>query len=509
MPNQIRAGAVLTYLTLFLNSVIGLIYTPFLTRMLGQGEYGLYSLVASVVGSLTILDFGFGNALIRYTARLRAERAEQKLKQMYGMFFVIFCGIALLSLIVGLILYFNIDTLFSRNMNSEELSKVRVMFLLLIFNLAFTFIMSVYRSIIVAYERFVFQKVINLIRIILNPLVMVVLLLFGYKAVSMVVVQTIFNVLTLCADYYYCKRKLNVSFVFGKFDFAFLKEVCLYSFWIFLNAIMDKVYWSMGQGVLGVYCGAKIVAVYGIAIQLQQMYMSFSTAISGVLLPKITSMVTIKGNEKAVSDLFIRTGRLQFIIMSFVVCGFVLFGKQFILLWVGEEYLQAYTICLLFFFPLLVPLIQNVGITILQARNMMRFRSVSYVIIALLAFVASLPLSKHYGALGCAASTCGALVLGQIIIMNVYYQRRVCLDIAAFWKEICKMSLAPLAVTILSYFVIRQLTLNSYTSLFVAITAFSLVYLSIFWFVSMNRYERDLLGGMIAKILKTKRKCRS
>ena len=332
MPNQVKAGAVLTYLTLIINSVIGLIYTPFLTRMLGQGEYGLYSLVASVVGSLTILDFGFGNALIRYTARLRAERAEQKLKQMYGMFFVIFCGIALLSLIVGLILYFNIDTLFSRNMNAEELSKVRVMFLLLIFNLAFTFIMSVYRSIIVAYERFVFQKVINLIRIILNPLVMVVLLLFGYKAVSMVVVQTIFNVLTLCADYYYCKRKLNVSFVFSKFDFAFLKEVCLYSFWIFLNAIMDKVYWSMGQGVLGVYCGAKIVAVYGIAIQLQQMYMSFSTAISGVLLPKITSMVTIKGNEKAVSDLFIRTGRLQFIIMSFVVCGFVLFGKQFILL---------------------------------------------------------------------------------------------------------------------------------------------------------------------------------
>ena len=93
--------------------------------------------------------------------------------------------------------------------------------------------------------------------------------------------------------------------------------------------------------------------------------------------------------------------------------------------------------------------------------------------------------------------------------MNVYYQRRVGLDIAAFWKEIFKMSLAPLAVTILSYFVIRQLTLNSYTSLFVAITAFSLVYLSIFWFVSMNRYERDLLGGMIAKILKTKRKCRS
>ena len=79
MANQIKAGAVLTYVTLFLNSAIGLLYTPFLTSRLGQNEYGLYSLVASVVGSLTVLDFGFGNALIRYTAKLKAQNEQQKL----------------------------------------------------------------------------------------------------------------------------------------------------------------------------------------------------------------------------------------------------------------------------------------------------------------------------------------------------------------------------------------------------------------------------------------------
>ena len=228
MPNQLKAGAILTYVTLFLNSAIGLIYTPFLTLKLGQAEYGLYSLVASVVGSLTVLDFGFGNALIRYTAKLRAEKKEQKLKEMYGMFFIIFCGIALLALIIGMVVYFNTENIFSQNMTSEELGKMKIMLLLMVFNLCFTFVMSVYRSIIVAYERFIFQKVINLIRIVLNPLVMVIFLLFGYKAITMVVLQTIFNVLTLLADYYYCKRKLNIQFVFGKFDSAFLKEVSLY-----------------------------------------------------------------------------------------------------------------------------------------------------------------------------------------------------------------------------------------------------------------------------------------
>lgn len=509
MPNQLKAGAILTYVTLFLNSVIGLIYTPFLTLKLGQAEYGLYSLVASVVGSLTVLDFGFGNALIRYTAKLRAEKKDQKLKEMYGMFFIIFCGIALLALIIGLVVYFNTENIFSQNMTGEELRKMKIMLLLMVFNLCFTFVMSVYRSIIVAYERFIFQKVINLIRIVLNPLVMVIFLLFGYKAITMVVLQTIFNVLTLLADYYYCKRKLNIQFVFGKFDSAFLKEVSLYSFWIFLNAIMDKIYWSLGQGVLGVYCGTKIVAIYGIAIQLQQMYMSFSTAISGVLLPKITSMVSVSGNEKAVSELFIKTGRLQFIIMSFVLCGFTLFGRQFIELWVGESYSQAYIICLLFFFPLLVPLIQNVGITILQAKNKMKFRCVSYVIIALISFLVSLPLSKHYGAVGCASSTAGALVLGQVIIMNIYYEKRIGLNIIGFWKEIIKMSIAPILISILSYQLLDYVIIDSYFDLIVSIVLFTVLYLPIFWFASMNQYEKDLFGGMLTKILRIKKNARN
>lgn len=61
-----------------------------------------------------------------------------------------------------------------------------------------------------------------------------------------------------------------------------LKEVSIYSFWLFLNAIMDRIYWSTGQFVLGMFKGAMVVAVYAIAIQLQGIYMSFSTAISGV-----------------------------------------------------------------------------------------------------------------------------------------------------------------------------------------------------------------------------------
>jgi O-antigen/teichoic acid export membrane protein len=71
--NQRKIGALLSYATIGLQNLVGLFYTPYLLRMLGKSEYGLYSLVKSIISYLTLLDFGFEDAVVRYTAKFRAE----------------------------------------------------------------------------------------------------------------------------------------------------------------------------------------------------------------------------------------------------------------------------------------------------------------------------------------------------------------------------------------------------------------------------------------------------
>ena len=504
MPvNQLKAGVVLNYVVIILNTVVGLLYTPYMLRMMGQSEYGLYSLVASVIAYLTVLDLGFGNAIVRYTAKFRAEKKTEEQYEMFGMFFLLYIVIGIIAFGIGLGLYFNVGTLFGNTMTAVELDRARIMMLLLVANLAFTFPMSIWGSIIQAYEDFVFQKSLNIFRIILNTAVMICLLHFGYKAVAMVVVQTIFNVLTLVLNFIYCRRKLNIHiyFRFKHFHWGFLKEVALYSFWIFLNAIMDRVYWSTGQFVLGAIVGTAAVAVFAIAIQLEGMYMQFSTAISSVFLPKVTAMVATNRSRKEISDLFIRTGRIQYIVLAYILSGFIIFGRQFIELWAGAGYSDAYIISLLFFIPLTVPLIQNLGITILQARNEMKFRSVLYIIIALVSLAMQIVLTRFFGGIGCAMGVSGALVVGQILIMNVYYQRRQDLDIKTFWKEISKMSIIPIVLIFSSMLVIRHFfALDSWGKLILGIAAFSLVYIPLFFRFSMTDDERNLFISMFHKI---------
>ena len=215
--NQLKVGAILSYLLIILNNIIGLLYTPFMLRMMGPNEYGLYSLAASVVAYLTVLDLGFANSIIRYTAKFRAENKQKEQDEMFGMFFILYCCVSLLTLIAGICIYFHVDSLFGEKMTIADMDKIRIMILLMIFNLAFTFPMSIWGSIITAYEKFVFQKLINIVRVILNPLVMVMLLLMGYKAIAMVVVITLFNIITLCINAWYCRKKLNIRIRYARF----------------------------------------------------------------------------------------------------------------------------------------------------------------------------------------------------------------------------------------------------------------------------------------------------
>ena len=490
--NQLKAGAALNYVVIILNMIVGLLYTPYMLRMMGQSEYGLYSLVASVISYLTILDLGFGNAIIRYTAKYRAEGKLKEQYEMFGMFLVLYVIIGIIAFLAGLGLYYNVNTLFGDTMTLEELEKAKIMMLFLIFNVAVTFPMSIFGSVISAYERFVFPRVINIIRIILNTVIMICLLEMGYKAVAMVILQTVFNISTLIINYFYCKYKLHIKLYFCNFQWGLLKEISIYSFWIFLNVIMDRIYWSTGQFVLGALVGTTAVAVFAVAIQLEHLYMQFSSAIGGIFLPKVTTMVTRNNDQKEISDLFIKTGRLQYVVMAFILSGFIVFGRDFIMLWAGSEYKEAYLITLLFFISLTIPLIQNLGITILQARNQMKFRSLLYIVIAIVSLLFQIVLAKQYCGLGCAIAIAGALFLGQGIIMNIYYHTKQGIDIVSFWKEIGKMSIIPFLMILISYIILSFNSLNTWMSLGIGIALFAIVYIYLFIRFSMNSYERNL-----------------
>lgn len=499
--NQRRWGALLTYVNILLTMIIGLAYTPVMLRLLGQSEFGLYSLIGSVVGYLSVLDMGLGNTLVRYTAKNRADGTADREAELNGLFLFIYSVIGILVFGVGAILYINIDALFGATLTVDELYRARIMMVLLVFNLALSFPLSIFASVLQAYERFVFLRVSNILRVVLNPLLVLPFLYWGYGSVMMVVVSTVLNFACLFANLFYCRRYLQVRFKRGHFTRPFLQEVGGYSFFIFLNVIMDKIYWGTGQFVLGIVSGTIQVAVYAIAMQFMSMYMSFSTAISGVMLPKVTMMVAQGTDAGELSRLMTRVGRLQFLVVGYIFTMFFLVGDIFIGLWAGPCYLPAYPIVLLLMAALLIPLLQNVGIAILQAMNLNRYRMTAYTICAFAALAVSFPLAKYYEGWGCALATAGSLLISTGIIMNRYYARKLHLDIGNFWKSILSLSKGFVIMASFGYSIRLVFEPNQiWQNLLLMIVIDTLIYIVMMYCWCMNRYEKEIVSGAVQKI---------
>lgn len=499
--NQRRWGAVLSYVNIITSVLVGLVYTPIMLRLLGQAEYGLYSLMGSLVGYLSVLDMGLGNTIVRYTAKNRADGTAQEEAQLNGLFLFLYTVIGCIALIVGMGLYANIENLFGATLGAGEMHRARIMMLLLIGNVTVSFPLSIFSSIMQAYERFIFLRVTNILRVLLNPLLVLPFLYQGYGSVMMVVVSTVLNLACLLANVYYCFRYLHVRFYRGHFEKSFLLEIAGYSFFIFLNAIMDKVYWGTGQFVLGIVSGTMEVAVYAIAMQFMMMYMNFSNAISGVFLPKVTMMVANHVDVSELTSLMIRIGRLQYLVVGYIFAMFILVGKEFIQLWAGSSYLEAYPVVILLMGAMLIPLVQNIGISILQAMNLNRYRMTAYSICAGLALAVSFPLARCFGGMGCAVATAASLFISTGFIMNRYYAKRIHLDIFAFWKNIFSLTKGIILLLLVGFAVKMSIPMMlSWKNFFLFVGIDTVLYGGIMYFLCMNGSEKELCLQAVRKL---------
>lgn len=498
--NELKIGALLSYVSLFLGNIISLLYTPIMLRLLGQAEYGLFSLSNSIIGYLGILDMGFGNAIIRYTAMYRAKGDKESEYNLNGMFIILYSLVAVAIVISGTLLVTNSDKIFSNALSLEEMKKIKLLMALMVFNLAISLPFSIFSSIVTAYEKFIVQKMLGIVRTIMSPLITLPLLLMGYKSISLTIASTLINIIYICFNLYYCVKILKIKIKFNNMDLSLIKEICGYSFFIFINLIVDKIYWNTDQFILGAISGASAVAIYSVGSNFNSYYMSFSTAISGVFLPRVTKMITNNDSTEELSELFTKIGRIQYMVLSFILCGFILIGKDFISIWAGKGYENSYYIALIVMIPLTIPLIQNLGVSILQAKNILKFRANIQVVFAILNIVLSIPLAKVLGGFGCAIASGISFFIGNAVIMNIYYYKKINLDMLTFWKNICIITV-PIIISLMIGGLLNIVIVGiSILDLIFKGIIFGIIFIYLQWSMAMNNYEKNLLINPMKKI---------
>lgn len=504
---QLKSGAILSYSQMFLGVIIGLLYTPVMIRLLGDSEYGLYNTVSSTISMLSVLSLGFNSSYIRYYAKYKKDNDDVSIYKLNGLFLIVFFIIGLIALVCGLFLTEHLNLVFNDGLTQEEYSIARVLMLLLTLNLAVSFPMSVFSNIISAHEKFIFLKALGILKTVVSPLVTIPLLLMGYKSIAMVSVTVGIAIFTDILYLIYVIGKLKQKFIFHSFEKGLFKSLFAYTAFIAINLIVDQINSNVDKLLLTRYKGTTVVAIYSAGYTIETYYQMFSTSISGVFTPRIHLIynnrdIDEQTRNKKLTELFIKVGRIQFCILALIASGFVFFGKSFIHYWAGPGYTDAYFVALLLMIPITVPLIQNLGIEIQRAANKHQFRSFVYLGMAILNLVLTIFMCQKYGAVGAAVGTAISLLLANGLVMNIYYQKKLKINIILFWKNIARMSIALIIPIVFGIALVLLVDITSVWGLLVAIIAYALVYCASMWFIGLNDYEKGLILKPIKKIFK-------
>ncbi len=500
--NQIKAGILLSYLSIALKSLVELAYTPIMLRLLGQSDYGLYSLVNSVVSYLGLLTFGVGGAYLRFYSREKAEGGEKKVAQLNGMFLILFSVIAVIALAAGMALSGNVRMAFGDKLSQGEVGTAKVLVILMSISMAGSILNSVFTSYVSAHEQYLFQRLLTIASNVLNPFLSFPLLLLGFGSLSLVLATLALTGTTLALNIWFCFRRLHMQVSFRGLQWSLLKEIYAFSFFVFLNQIIDQVNWSVDSILLGRFWGTTTVAVYGLASRMNHLYLSFSTSISSVFAPRINRIVAEKKNvTNQLLALMIRVGRIQGLLLLLLLMGLTMLGRPF-LYWLGGDvaYLESYPVMLLLIVPVIIPLVQNIGLEIQRAMNKHQFRSVIYAGMAAINVCISLLLVSRYGAVGTAAGTAISLVAANGFVMNWYYHTHLGLNMKAFWLGMS--SLARGAILPALYCAACMAMTDPFDPLVFLITGTGLVltYALSMWVWGMNDYEKSLVIRTVQKL---------
>ncbi len=505
--SQLKKGAILNYITIILINVVGLVLTPFILRYLGKDEYGIFITIGAMVGTISILDFGLNNTIVRFVAKYRAEKDKKGEENFLATTMIIYSVLSLLVLVVGFAFYTQIDSYFTQ-MNAEELRIAKIMYLILIFNLAIRLPGGSFTGICSGYEAFVFPKTLNIIRYVLRSLTVVGVLLLGGKSIALVIIDTIFGLSVVAVTGFFVFKKLKVRFKLHSLNKSFVKHILKYSVWIFVFSLVSLFQWKAGHWVLGSICPPAILTIYGIGITLGTYYGGFSTAISGVFLPKATQMSVGNATGEQLTDMMIKIGRLSFIVLMYILIAFILYGYQFVLLWVGktlgeEGSYQTWIIALLIMVAYTLPLVQHFGNSILEAKNKLSFKAILYVSFMAIGTGIGALLAREYAAVGMITGTVAAWLIVQNV-MNFYYHKTIKLNIPRFFKELVNKTIIALVIILISGYFINYIPGGGWLNFIIKGSAYTLVYGVSMYFVGLLKYEKELFSKPILAVLKRK-----
>lgn len=495
-----KTAILLSYFSIFAQTLSTIILTKIYLDKLGADMYGLYQMIYSVAHYILILDLGISTTMIRFIAEFETKKNEEKKENFLFHFLFIIAFLVIIVSIIGVIINNNLENIYT-SLTLEEYKISHTLFSIMVIQIVLTIVAHFFEGIAMAKEQYAFVKLIDSLNIVFNAILVIALLYLNIGVLGIAIAGLVSIIVKLFPLVYIDFVKLKVKIKYHYIDIPMLQPAFVLMLAMLLQSIIGHVNSSVDKTILGIMSTKTEVAVYAIAATFVTMFNSLPSAISSVFQTRATQLVSSGATPDELTEFIIKPGRFQFMVTGGFIAGFILFGKDFITCWAGKDMINAWIYTLIIIIPNMIPLIQNVCLPILNAMDKRIFRSLILVSITIINIILTIILIKHIGPIGAPIATGIAYLIGHVVLMNIYYYKKIKLNVLKMFKDIFHKTLfcviLAFAINLPLMFIINNIT---WLNLIIKAGIFCLTYAILLLIFGLNKEEKEIVNRFLRKI---------
>jgi len=424
-------NTIFNVITLASGTAIGFFLIRFCLVHLGEAKYGLWVLIGSIFQYRRLLDIGMNSSINRYIPVGLARDDQDAIQRILSTSFFFFSALAVVLAVVSLIIYQHIGTWFT--ISSDMVGMAGVLVLVVGASFAIAMPLQLSGALLSGLQRYDLLNLAELVMLVVRTALVVVLLRQGYGLLTMGLLFGISEILVRIVQFVWARRLLpNVPITLRKVDFRLLREMLAYGINTFLYTTAVLIICKASDVVIAVFIGTAEVSQFAVALAGVLLLSQFLRTFTAAIKPAISDL-DARDEHARVREISFLMQKYTLLLIIPAACFLIVMGKEFLQVWVGDKFPEPHVLHNLSVILAILTvghalqLTQHSNFVVLVGKGQHRLFGVFTAVMALLCVGASIASIRLFnlGLMGVAWSNCVPMALMSIVILPVYFNRKM------------------------------------------------------------------------------------
>jgi O-antigen/teichoic acid export membrane protein len=412
---KVLQGSVSNLLRLLLSLVFSLYLPHFLVHHMAAAEYSAWVLILQLAAYISYLEFGIQTAVSKFVAEYDTRGDRDELRRTVSSAFLLLTAGGGFGLAAVGILSWKVPLLFHA-MPVFLWPQVRVGLIAIGCSTALSLPFSTFTAIFIGLQRYTYPTVVAALSRALSMVAIIVTLLVTGSLVKMAIVLAGFNIVTALATFIGWHKLASIRAPFrlaaaSRIQVARLFRYCgVLSIWTLGGLFIS----GLDTLIVG-HFDFRNTGYYAVAASATNFAVMLLGSLVSPLMPATASFGVVSTPER-MGALLLRASRYSTLLLLLIALPLFMSGYFLLRLWVGADYAQHAVV----FLRILVAAnvlryLVYVYTVMVVAGAKQRYATLSPATEAVVNFILSLVLARHYGAVGVAWGTFAGAILGVVL----------------------------------------------------------------------------------------------